>query len=118
MGYRQGVASSAPPANIDALIDGLGLRAYFDELVSGVDLPGKPEPAVFLEAARLLDVPPENCVVVEDAVAGVQAAKRAGMKCIAVTTTNSAQLLQEADIVVERLDTLAADAFRRLLAAG
>lgn len=51
-GCSQGVASSAPPSNIDALMDRLGLRAYFDELGSGVDLTGKPDPAVFLKVAR------------------------------------------------------------------
>lgn len=116
-GARQGIASSAPMANIDTLIDELGLRGYFDVIVSGEDMPGKPEPAIFLKVARLLDVPPEDCVVVEDAVAGVEAAKRAGMKCIAVTTTNPAEALSAADIVVDRLDALPIDAFRRLGAA-
>ena len=116
-GARQGIASSAPMANIDTLIGELGLRGYFDTLVSGADMPGKPEPTLFLEVARLLDVPPEDCVVVEDAVAGVEAAKRAGMKCIAVTTTNKAEALGAADIVVDRLDALPADAFRRLSTA-
>jgi HAD superfamily hydrolase (TIGR01509 family) len=117
-GFRQGVASSAPSANIDALIDGLGLRGYFDVLVSGVDLPGKPEPVIFQKVAQLLKVPPEHCVVVEDAVAGVEAAKRAGMACIAVTTTSPAASLHAADVVVERLDSLAAEAFERLAARG
>ena len=116
-GARQGIASSAPVANIDTLIDELGLRGYFDAVVSGADMPGKPEPTLFLEVARLLDVPPEDCVVVEDAVAGVEAAKRAGMKCIAVTTTNQAEALSAADIVVDRLDALSADTFRRLVTA-
>jgi beta-phosphoglucomutase family hydrolase len=117
-GFRQGVASSAPPANISTLVDGLGLRDYFDVLASGVDLPGKPEPALFLKVARLLEVLPEHCIVVEDAVAGVEAAKRAGMKCIALTTTNPAEALTAADVVVERLDALAADAFQRLVAGA
>jgi HAD superfamily hydrolase (TIGR01509 family) len=117
LGFRQGVASSAPEANISTLVDELGLRGFFDVLVSGVDLPGKPEPVLFLKVARLLGLLPENCVVVEDAVAGVEAAKRAGMKCIAVTTTNPAQALQAADVVVERLDDLGTDAFQRLVPA-
>jgi beta-phosphoglucomutase family hydrolase len=116
-GARQAIASSAPLANIDALIDELGLRTYFDAIVPGADLPGKPEPVLFLKAAELLDVPPENCIVVEDAVAGVAAAKRAGMKCIAVLTTNEAEALSAADLIVERLDVLPADAFQRLGAA-
>jgi HAD superfamily hydrolase (TIGR01509 family) len=114
-GVGQAIASSAPPANIDALVDELGLRRYFTALVSGHDLPGKPEPALFLEAARLIGVPLERCVVVEDAPVGVEAARRAGMKCIAVTTTSPAQALQAADVIVERLDALPADAFKRLL---
>lgn len=114
-GFRQGIASSAPLANIDTLVDELGIRDYFDDLVSGVDLPGKPEPVLFLKVARLLDVPPRHCIVIEDAVAGVEAAKRAGMKCIAVTTTNPLSALGMADVVVERLDALAEDIFQRLL---
>jgi beta-phosphoglucomutase len=114
-GFRQGIASSAPVANIDTLVDELGLRARFDALVSGVDLPGKPEPVLFLKVADMLDVPPERCVVVEDAVAGVEAAKRAGMSCIAVTTTSPASALRAADIVVDRLDDLPKDTFQKLL---
>jgi HAD superfamily hydrolase (TIGR01509 family) len=114
-GVDQAVASSAPQANIDVLVDELGIRKYFAALVSGADLPGKPDPAVFLEAARLIDVRPERCVVVEDAVAGVEAAKRGGMKCVAVTTTNPAHLLKSADVIVDRLDALSPKAFRRLL---
>ena len=102
----QAIASSAPQANIDALVDELGLRDYFGAIVSGFALPGKPDPAVFLKAAQLVQVPPENCLVIEDAVPGVQAAKRAGMKCLAVTTTNPRSALSQADVIVERLDQI------------
>jgi beta-phosphoglucomutase len=115
-GVRQAVASSAPPANIDVLLDELGLRPFFDVIGSGSDLPAKPDPSLFLQVARLIGVPPGRCVVVEDSVAGVQAARRAGMRCLAVTTTNPPHRLGEADVVVERLDELPEDAFRRLLA--
>jgi HAD superfamily hydrolase (TIGR01509 family) len=114
-GARQAVASSAPPANIDALVDALELRGYFQALVSAADLPSKPDPAVFLEAARRLSVPPGRCVVVEDAVAGVEAARSAGMRCVAVTNTNPASALAAADVVVESLEALPADAFTHLL---
>ena len=113
-GVRQAIASSAPSANIAVLMDELGMRAFFDAVASGAALPGKPDPAVFLLAARQIGVSPERCVVVEDAVAGVTAAKRGGMRCIAVTTTNPAHELQDADIVVERLDALPEDQFARL----
>lgn len=114
-GFRQAIGSSAPPANIDELVDELGLREYFEALVSGFDLPGKPDPAVFLKAAQALDVVPQRCVVVEDSVAGIEAAGRAGMKCIALATTNPPTALGAADLVVARLDALPLDVFERLL---
>jgi HAD superfamily hydrolase (TIGR01509 family) len=114
-GVSQAIASSAPPANIDAMVDELGLRLYFAAIATGYDLPGKPNPTLFLKAARQIDVPPEQCVVVEDAVAGVEAARRAGMRCIAVTTTNPTHALGDADVVVGRLDELPLDTFRKLL---
>ena len=117
-GFRQGIASSAPQENIDVLVGELGLGEVFDVIVSGANLPGKPEPVLFLEVARLLGASAECCVVVEDAVAGVEAAKRAGMACIAVTTTNPAEALAAADVVVNRLDVLPQDAFQRVLDRG
>lgn len=103
---KQAVASSAPWENIDALVDALGFRPYFDAIVSGADLPGKPKPDVFLKAARLVGIPPKACLVIEDAVPGVQAARNAGMKCIAVTTSNPAEGLQQADLVLSDLTEL------------
>lgn len=116
-GLPQAVASSAPQANIDVLLDALGIRAYFEAEVSAEKMPGKPDPAVFLEAARRINRPPSRCVVVEDAIAGVAAAKRAGMACLAVTTTNPASALTAADLIVDSLADLPDDAFDRLLAA-
>jgi beta-phosphoglucomutase len=107
-GFKQAIASSAPPANIDFLIDELRLRAYFEAIVSGYDLPGKPAPDVFLLAARRLAVDPIGCLVIEDAVAGVEGAKRANIKCLAVTTTNPIEKLHRADRVVDSLTVLSA----------
>jgi beta-phosphoglucomutase len=117
-GYRQAIASSAPRANIDTLVDVLRVRGFFESIVSGYHLPGKPDPATFLQAADEIGVEPARCVVVEDAVAGVEAAHRAGMACIAVTTTNPADRLREAQMVVDSLDDLPPDAFDSLLAQG
>ena len=103
---KQAVASSAPCENIDALVDALGIRPFFDAIVSGAELPGKPRPDVFLKAARLVGIPPKDCLVIEDAVPGVQAARNAGMKCVAITTTNPAEGLQQADLVLSDLTEL------------
>jgi beta-phosphoglucomutase len=105
-GVRMAVGSSAPMANVEVLVDETGIRPYFQALVSANGKPSKPDPWVFLYAAQQIDVKPEACWVVEDAVSGVEAAHRAGMRCIAVTTTNTAEALRAADIVVDRLDQL------------
>jgi beta-phosphoglucomutase len=114
-GYPQAAASSAPKANLDALFAEAGIESYFSAVVSADGLPGKPDPAIFLRAASLIDTPPEKCVVFEDALSGIQAAKRAGMFCIAVATTNPSSALKEADIAVQRLDALTVVAFDRLV---
>ena len=113
-GVRQAVASSAPQANVDVLLAVLKISDFFQAAISASEMPGKPDPAVFLQAARLIGLSPASCVVVEDAIPGVQAARRAGMACIAVTTTNSPDALANANVVVDRLNELPDDAFQRL----
>jgi len=116
LGWKQAIGSSAPQANIDATLDALGIRGHFDAIVSGAGLPGKPNPDTFLLAAERIGVPPAECVVFEDAVAGVQAARRAGMACVAVTTTVPAERLAGADLVLARLNQLDEAALLRLRA--
>lgn len=106
MGLKQAVASSAPQANIDALLTELNIRDYFLAEAAGATLKGKPDPAVFLLAADLLSVDPRNCLVIEDSIAGVQSAKSAGCKCVAVLTTNQASDLGKADLIVKDLSCL------------
>jgi len=108
-GCKQAVASSAPPENIDALVDELGIRRYFEVLVNPGDLPGKPNPDVFLLAASTVGISPQDCLVIEDSIVGVEAARRAGMHCIAVTTTNPPEALSQADIIVDTLAQLSAN---------
>lgn len=105
-GWKQAVASSAPPENVEVVVDELAIRSYFDALVTPGDLPGKPDPAVFLEAAHQLEVSPANCIVIEDSLPGIEAACAAGMHCIAVATTNPPEVITQADIVVPTLAQL------------
>jgi beta-phosphoglucomutase len=114
-GVRQAVGSSAPQANIDVLLAATGLRPYFDAVVSAWAMPGKPNPAVFLEAAAQLDVPPARCVVIEDSIAGVEGAHRGGMQCIAVTNTHPAALLSAASLVVPSLEEVSAETVAGLI---
>lgn len=91
-----------------SLPDGRPLRDVVDIDVSGLDAPGKPDPAIFLEAARRLRRSPDECLVVEDAPAGVEAARRAGMACVGVDRSGGADELRAkgSDIVLDRLDRI------------
>ncbi len=95
------VASSADRIKVAANLNKIGLPPEtWDALVVGEDVKSKkPAPEIFLHAARRLDLPPANCVVIEDAVNGVQAAKAAGMRCVAVAHTFPAAQLATADLV-------------------
>jgi mannitol-1-/sugar-/sorbitol-6-/2-deoxyglucose-6-phosphatase len=84
-GLRMAIASSSPPALINAVVDRLSLAPWLELTHSGtLEARGKPDPAVFLGTAQRLGVPPGQCVVFEDAPAGIEAARRAGMQVIAV----------------------------------
>lgn len=104
-GYAQAVATSAPWENIDALMESTGIRPYFQAIVSAYELPGKPDPYVFQEAARQVGIPPAECLVIEDSKAGIEAAKRGGFHCLAVETTHPIEKLQQADWVLHRLSS-------------
>ncbi|MFC1962817.1 beta-phosphoglucomutase family hydrolase [Chloroflexota bacterium] len=115
-GFKQAIASSAPPENIRLLLLSLDLLHRFQVIVSGKDVKrGKPDPQIFLTAARKLKVENMNCLVIEDAVAGVQAAKAAGMRCIAVTNTHPTDNLVEADLTVKSLAEVDSSTIERLL---
>jgi beta-phosphoglucomutase len=103
LGVPQAIASSAPQANIDAFRRELHLDDYLSVYISAQDMPSKPDPAVFLAAANTLGVPPQDCLVVEDAIAGVAAGIAGGMRVIAVTTTNPREALSQAHLVVNTL---------------
>jgi len=113
-GLYQVLASSGSPGNIDTILDSLQARRYFDAIVSGDQLPSKPAPDVFVLAAHKAGVVPLHCIVIEDSVAGVQAAKAAGMKCVAVTTTYPSLKLNDADLVIENLACMRMEDIKRL----
>ena len=108
-GTKLAVATAAPPANIEFTLDGLDLRRHFDAIVGAADVArGKPHPDVFLEAARRCGVAPEHCIVFEDAPLGVEAARRAGMRAVVLTTTLPASSFAEFDNIVAIVNDFAA----------
>jgi beta-phosphoglucomutase family hydrolase len=99
------VGSSTDRFNIDTALKQMPFNDCFQTIVTAEDVHhGKPDPEVFLICASRMGIEPKYCVVVEDAVAGVDAAHRGGMKVIAVPTTRHREVLQHADLVVDRLD--------------
>ena len=114
-GIPSAIASSAPPENVNVIINGLGIEGLFQAIACGREVTeGKPSPQIFLKAAEKLGVSPPDCVVIEDAVAGVTGAKRAGMKCVAVTNSHSGDSLREANLVVSSLEKVGIDALSSL----
>jgi beta-phosphoglucomutase len=115
-GFLLAVGTSAPKENLDFMLDNTSLHNSFDAYVTGEEVTnGKPAPETFLKAAQKLAVAASNCVVVEDAVHGVQAAKAAKMAVIAVTTTRKRSELTKADMIVENLSQINAGDFIKLL---
>jgi len=103
-GYLQALASSAPIENIQLISEVLGLERYLTALVSGETVPhGKPAPDIFLKAAQELHIEPSRSLVIEDAVAGVEAAHAAGMRCIAVAGNRDLPGLRKAELMVKTL---------------
>jgi beta-phosphoglucomutase family hydrolase len=95
------IATSGIQPNIDFMFENIPIKEYFQTVVNSSHiLKGKPDPEIYLKAASLLGIPPENCLVFEDAVVGIKSAKAAGMKVIAVATTHPKEELCEADMIV------------------
>jgi len=103
------IGSSTHRENIETALDLLGFRHRFAAIVTAEDVQrGKPDPEVFLKAAQRIGRLPPECVVFEDALVGIEAARAAGMRVIAVATTNPIDLLLHADLAVETLEAVTA----------
>lgn len=97
------IGTSTDRENIELAFEQLGIENFFRGAICAEDVSqGKPHPEVFLKGANILGLAPEQCVVFEDSLHGIEAARRGGMKAVAFTTTQPASLLQEAgaDLIV------------------
>lgn len=109
------VGSSTPRSNLDAIFAATGLGELFTAVVSADDVTnGKPAPDVFLLAAERLGLVPADCLVIEDAHVGIEAARRAGMKVLAVATTNPLEDLRQATAAVPSLAGVTPEFLNRL----
>jgi len=99
-----GIATNADDNTLEAAIVALELKALFGDHIYNIDMVNKvckPNPAIFLHAAKMIGIDPKDCIVIEDSVHGINAAKAAGMYCIAINTGNDRHLLHKADEIVD-----------------
>ncbi len=114
-GYQQALGTSTPIANIYLISGVLGLQRFLSVFVSGETVPhGKPAPDIFLKAAELLQVEPHHCLVIEDAVAGIQAAHAGGMYALAVAGQRDLPELRKAELMVHDLTEVNVQRIREL----
>ena len=117
-GVKCAIGSSGCRENVEMIIEGLGIADLIDGSISGSDVThGKPHPEIFTKAHELLGLKAEECIVVEDAVNGILAGVAAGCKCLAVTTTATAEVLAEAgaSLCVEDYSTVTIEQLNELL---
>ena len=104
-GLRIALATGAGRTKLDYIFKRIEVSQYFQEIITANEIQkGKPDPEIFLKAAEKLGIRPEEAIVVEDAPNGLRAAKHAGMRCLAITSTHSRQSLQGADFIVDHYD--------------
>jgi beta-phosphoglucomutase family hydrolase len=110
------IGSSTHRKNIDCVLDRIRIGEYFSVIVSGDEVSkGKPDPEIFVTAAKRLGVDPQNCVVLEDAHVGIEAAHAGGMKVVGVATTHPADSLEGADLIVQGIGELDVSRIARLV---
>jgi len=107
LGIKTAVATSAPTSNLDFTIDSLGIRHLFDVIVdaSGITK-GKPDPEIYLKAARLLNIKPDSCIVFEDSISGILAGKNAGMNVVSLLTTHKKEELPQTKLSITNFEGL------------
>ncbi|MDR2423348.1 MAG: HAD family phosphatase [Prevotellaceae bacterium] len=114
-GIPLAVGSSAPVENIDFVLDSLQIRSYFDVIViASMVEKAKPAPDIYLKAAELLKINPANCLVFEDALAGIESAKSAGMKVVGLASSLPASRLTASDRVIAGFTEIRFDDIKKL----
>jgi len=101
------VASSAPKVNVDFFLSYTGVRPYFPVIIDGDEIEhSKPHPEIYLKTVEIIKFPPENCIVIEDSLSGVEAARTAGCKVIGITTTHSKEELHNTERIIDDFNEL------------
>jgi beta-phosphoglucomutase len=116
LGFKLAVGSSGPKENVDLLLKTLNIKDFFHVIATAEDVnQGKPHPEVFLKISNKLRIEPKKCLVFEDAPVGIVAAKRADMKCIALSTTHNRSELNDADMIFDNFENFKIKKIEELL---
>ncbi|HEU5291889.1 MAG TPA: HAD family phosphatase [Cyclobacteriaceae bacterium] len=95
------IATSAPPENVEFIVNKIGIRKYFDIILDERNVTnGKPNPEIYLKTAKALGLPNSQCIVIEDSLSGITAARKAGSKVIGITTTHTPAEMAETNLVI------------------
>lgn len=110
------IATSAPRANVDFVLNGTGIGKYFKVILDeSMVTHGKPHPEIYIKSAKVLNLPNEQCIVIEDSLSGIQAGKAAGSKVIGITTTHTPEEMKDTDLVIDNFTTLTIDQLESLI---
>lgn len=110
------IATSAPRANVDFVLNGTGIGKYFDIILDeSMVTHGKPHPEVYIKSAKALTLPNAQCIVIEDSLSGIQAGKAAGSKVIGITTTHTPEEMSATDLVIGNFNSLSLDQLKALV---
>ena len=114
-GYKTAVGSSGNTPNVNFVLDRCGIAGYFDAIANGDMITrGKPDPEVYLLAAKKLELAPGECIVVEDAPVGIRAARSAGESVVAIASTFRREDLSDYDILIDDFTQITPEDIRNL----
>jgi len=112
------IGTSAPVENVDFTLDKIGFAHYFSTVLHQAHVKvGKPHPEIYINCAKTLGMKPENCIVIEDSLAGVMAGKAAGCKVVGITTTHTVAELHNTDYNIKDFNDLSLAICNKLVAA-
>ena len=110
------IATSAPPENVDFILDRIGIRKYFNTILDErMVIHGKPNPEIYLKTAKAIGLPNNQCIVIEDSLSGITAARKAGSKVIGITTTHTPQEMTETDLVINDFNDLSLSKLEKMI---
>lgn len=110
------IATSAPQSNVEFTLEQTGISEYFRAIITGNSVTrSKPHPEIYLMAAQEIGYLTKDCIVIEDSLSGIEAAKRAGCKVVGITTTHSINEFEQVDLIIENFKELELQTFQEIL---